>query len=151
MRIIIQKAARELRLLEGERVLLRTRVALGKCPCGPKRREGDGRTPEGRYRICLAREAGKYGLSLGLNYPNAEDAQLALSEGRIDMETCRAVEAAEAEQRRPPWGSPLGGEIYLHEGDTDADWTAGCVALAREDMAMLYAHREQIESVEILP
>ena len=151
MRIIIQKAARELRLLEGQRVALCARVALGSCPDGPKQREGDGRTPEGRYRICLTREAGKYGLSLGLNYPNAEDARLALAQGRIDTDTCRAIEAADAERRRPPWGSPLGGEIYLHEGDTAADWTAGCVALAREDMAVLFACRETIESVEILP
>ena len=151
MRVIIHKAARELWLLEGERVALHARIALGSQPCGAKRREGDGRTPEGRYRICLVREAGKYGLSLGLNYPNAEDARLALAEGRIDADTCRKIEAADAEQRRPPWGSLLGGEIYLHEGDTETDWTAGCVALAREDMAMLFACHERIESVEILP
>ena len=151
MRIIIQKAMRELRLLDGEQVVLRARVALGHCPRGHKQWQGDGKTPEGRYRICLAREAGKYGRSLGLSYPNAEDARRALAQGQIDADTCRAIETAEAEGRRPPWGSPLGGEIYLHEGDTDADWTAGCVALAREDMAALYAYREKIEVVEILP
>ena len=151
MRVMIHKAARELRLLNGERVVLLARVALGSCPLGPKQREGDGKTPEGHYQICLTREAGKYGLSIGINYPNAEDARRALAQGRIDVGTCRAIEAAEAERRRPPWGSPLGGEIYLHEGDTDADWTAGCVALKREDMAALFAYRDQIQSVEILP
>lgn len=151
MRVMIHKAARELLLLSGERVVLRARVALGSCPLGAKQCEGDGKTPEGCYRICLTREAGKYGLSLGLNYPNAEDARRALAQGRIDISTCRAIEAAEAEWRRPPWGSPLGGEIYLHEGDTDADWTAGCIALKREDMAALFRYREQVESVEILP
>jgi len=151
MRVMIFKAARALCLLDGEQTVLRARVALGRCPAGPKQCEGDGKTPEGRYRICLMREAGKYGRSLGLNYPNAQDARLAFEQGRIDAETRRAIETAEVEERRPPWGSPLGGEIYLHEGDTAVDWTAGCIALAQEDMAVLYAHRYRIESIEILP
>lgn len=41
------------------------RVALGCEPEGPKQREGDGRTPEGVYAICLVKERGKYGRSLG--------------------------------------------------------------------------------------
>ena len=151
MRIIIEKGKRLLRLMDGGAEALRAPVALGRQPVGAKRRAGDGRTPEGVYRVCLAKEHGKYGLSLALNYPNHGDAARAFAEGAIDRGTLEAVAAAEAEGRRPPWGSPLGGEIYLHEGSVDADWTAGCVALRREDMAVLFAMREGIEAVEIRP
>lgn len=151
MRVEIHKSLRELTLWDGARPVLRARVALGREPVGPKRRAGDLRTPEGVYRICLARENGKYGLSLGLTYPNAQDARLALAEGAIDAEALHAVETALAEGRRPPWGTALGGEIYLHEGPVDTDWTAGCIALEHEAMAALFALRGQIEAVEILP
>ena len=73
------------------------------------------------------------------------------AQGVIDKPTLCAVEAAVAQGRRPPWGTPLGGEIYLHEGDVAADWSAGCISLAAEDMAVLYAYRSQIEDVEIRP
>jgi len=149
MRILICKSRRLLTLTHEGRELLRAHVALGASPEGPKRRRGDGRTPEGLYHICLAKANGKYGRSLGLDYPNAGDARLAYEEGAIDADTLAAVETALAQGRRPPWGTPLGGEIYLHEGGTATDWTQGCVALAPEDMARLYQLRDQIEVVEI--
>ncbi len=151
MRVLIDKSARRLTLTDGARVLLIARVALGREPIGPKRASGDGRTPEGRYRVCIEKEQGKYGLSLGLSYPGPEDARLALAEGRIDPATCDAILLAHAQGRRPPWGTPLGGEIYLHEGPTDRDWTAGCVALSHENMAALFERRHEVEEVVISP
>ena len=151
MRVLIQKTERQLQLLDGDTVLLRARVSLGRQPQGAKCREGDQKTPEGLYQICLAREDGKYGRSLGINYPNTQDARNAYAQGVIDKPTLCAVEAAVAQGRRPPWGTPLGGEIYLHEGDVAADWSAGCISLAAGDMAVLYAYRSQIEDVEIRP
>ena len=151
MRIEIGKANRLLWLFDGDQLLLQARIALGREPIGPKLRAGDGKTPEGLYRICLEKEHGKYGLSLGLSYPNAEDAQIAFGSGIIDAYTLRAVEDAAADRRRPPWGTPLGGEIYLHEGATDQDWTQGCIALAPADMAVLWQYRQAIEYVTIRP
>ena len=78
MRVVIEKRSRRLTVLDGERELFHCRAALGREPEGPKRREGDGRTPEGVYTICLVKERGKYGRSLGLSYPGVEDAQAAL-------------------------------------------------------------------------
>ena len=151
MIVRIEKAARRLTLWDGERVIREARVALGREPVGAKRLRGDGRTPEGVYRICLVKEPGQYGLSLGLDYPNEADARRAFGEGVIDRATLEAVVSARREGRRPPWGTALGGEIYLHEGPTDRDWTEGCVALAPWDMAELFACRDRIEQVEILP
>ncbi len=149
MKIIIQKVRRTLRVMDDGDTAFSCRIALGSQPQGPKRAQGDGRTPEGSYFICLVKENGKYGRSLGLSYPNAQDAQMAFTEGRIDEQTLINVEKACAENRRPPWGSPLGGEIYIHEGGTESDWTAGCIALDEKDMDRLFPLWQQIEAVEI--
>lgn len=151
MRVIINKSQRRLYLLDGDQVLLCAPVALGRTPQGAKTREGDGKTPEGTYSICLVKPDGKYGRSLGLNYPNAGDARAAFAEGLIGEDTLRTVTAALAQRRRPPWGTALGGEIYLHEGGVDGDWTEGCVALDAADMDVLYPCRARIESIEIMP
>lgn len=151
MRVLVEKQARALWLLDGGQTLLRARVALGREPREPKRCAGDGRTPEGVYQVCLTKEAGKYGQSLGLTYPNAADARLAAAQGRIDAPTLAAIEAALSRGERPPWGTPLGGEIYLHAGGAQRDWTEGCIALDAADMAVLFANRARIEAVEIRP
>ena len=49
--IIIEKAARRLTLFVGDSAARTYRVALGNNPVGPKRLQGDGRTPEGLYVI----------------------------------------------------------------------------------------------------
>lgn len=151
VRIRIEKSKRLLTLIAGGETLHTCRVGLGREPAGRKRQEGDGRTPEGEYTVCLIKEQGKYGRSLGLDYPNRRDADLALHENRIDAATHQAICQRLAAGERPPWGTPLGGEIYLHEGGSAADWTQGCIALDEGDMDILFAHREQIAGVEILP
>ena len=151
MRVIIEKRARRLTVLDGEREVFRCRAGLGRVPEGSKQREGDGRTPEGVYAVCLVKERGKYGRSLGLSYPGVEDARAALLRGEIDRATCLAVERAHREGRRPPWGSPLGGEIYIHEGGSRSDWTQGCIALDASDMDRLFPLRDKLEAVEIRP
>ncbi len=151
MKATVLKSERLLLLTQNGEELLRARVALGREPIGAKQKTGDGRTPEGRYQFCMAKEFGKYGRSLGLDYPNSADGRRGFSEGIIDHEALSAIEAAQAQCRRPPWGTALGGEIYLHEGPTDTDWTEGCIALTAADMERLFTLRSQIEFVEILP
>ena len=61
-RIVVEKAARTLSLYRDGRVLKTYKVALGANAEGPKEREGDGRTPEGKYVILqwdTAEEAAK--------------------------------------------------------------------------------------------
>lgn len=151
MEIWIWKSARRLELRRGDEVALRCPVALGREPVGAKEREGDGRTPEGDYYLCLEKETGKYGKSLGLSYPSLADGEKGLQNGLIDRATFDAIAQAQRRRVRPPWGTALGGEIYLHEGGTASDWTAGCIALEGEDMAFLFEKRAQIGLVRILP
>lgn len=149
--LLIEKQKRQLTLFCGEEVLLRCPIALGRCPQGRKRQEGDGRTPEGVYTICLVKEQGKYGRSLGLSYPNRQDADLGLQEGRIDLSTHQVILERLAAGLRPPWGSPLGGEVYIHEGGTASDWTQGCIALKSSDMDVLFPRWQAVQQVEIVP
>lgn len=139
-KIVIEKEKRCLSVYdaEGQR-LLHCRAALGKTPVGHKMCEGDGKTPEGAYFVCLKRENGKYGQSLGISYPSLTDANKAVSEGRLDAALLHLFEEAERETKRPPWGTILGGEIYIHAGGSDRDWTAGCIALDEADMKTVFA------------
>ncbi|MBQ9198503.1 MAG: L,D-transpeptidase [Clostridia bacterium] len=59
------------------------------------------------------------------------------------------MKVCEPEKKTPPWGTGLGGEIYLHGGGTGRDWTAGCIALSDENMASLFAHCREGDRVEI--
>jgi murein L,D-transpeptidase YafK len=118
--VVVSKKRREMVLLRGESVLRTYRIALGREPVGPKRQEGDGRTPEGRYIIDRRNAKSKYHLSLHISYPDAADVS-------------RALEA----------GVNPGGDIMIHglkDGvRRDGDWTQGCIAVTDEEMDEIWA------------
>ena len=153
--IRVCKHARTLEAFRDGVCVLRCVVSLGSgANDGPKRREGDGRTPEGRYRVCTKNVSSRFFRALGLSYPNAQDARAALVRGEIDEATCLRLVRAEEEGRRPDWNTPLGGFIMLHgehPQGREGDWTAGCVALANADMARLFALCALGDCVEIAP
>ncbi len=149
--LTIVKSERRLSLLNNKgSEIFSCPIGLGFTPAGPKAQEGDGKTPEGTYFICLKRETGKYGMALGISYPNEKDAESALNCDFISISEWEAIRSACLEGRRPPWGTKLGGEIYLHGGGA-SDWTAGCIALNDEDMKKLFPLVEERDKVTILP
>lgn len=107
-------------LLSGSTAIRAFDVELGGNPVGPKRFEGDGRTPEGGYWIDKRNPRSAYHLSVGISYPNAED---------------RAYAAA--------MGSSPGGDIFIHGTPRDqsraSDWTAGRIAVSNPEMEEVYA------------
>ncbi|MBQ4075169.1 MAG: L,D-transpeptidase family protein [Clostridia bacterium] len=147
LKILIEKQKRRLTVTDGERNdIFSCPIALGAHPVGPKEKEGDGKTPEGAYFICL-KKRGKYGPSLGVSYPNEGDViRMGAAE---DLLRCIRDRASRGE--RPPWGSALGGEIYIHGGGTASDWTAGCIALGEDDAQRLYDLIPLGTEVRILP
>ena len=146
MKILIEKAARRLTLLDAEgKLLFSCPVGLGRQPVGPKEREGDGRTPEGVYFVCL-KKRGKYGPSLGVSYPNEQDARRC----GADEALISCIRQRAARMERPPWGTALGGEIYIHGGGA-SDWTAGCIALRDADAEALYGLTEVGTEISIQP
>ena len=134
-RILIEKAARRLTLWQEGRPVREYRIALGFAPEGHKTQQGDGRTPEGRYRIDRRNPESKYHLSLGLDYPRPAD---------------RARAAAA--------GVPPGGDIFIH-GQPNGfgavtlrhDWTAGCIAVANAEIEEMWRVAGIGTEVEIRP
>jgi murein L,D-transpeptidase YafK len=80
-RILVRKARRELVLLHQDRVLKSYRVALGRNPVGPKRRQGDRKTPEGLYTITGRNPSSAFPRALRISYPSAPDRARARREG----------------------------------------------------------------------
>ncbi|HVG29328.1 MAG TPA: L,D-transpeptidase [Pyrinomonadaceae bacterium] len=137
-RIRISKSGRRLDLYSDGRVVREYRVALGKNASDDKERQGDYRTPEGEFYVCVKNAASKFYLSLGLSYPNREDAERGLRDHLITRaERDRIVRAIER-GLRPPWDTALGGEIFIHGGGSASDWTWGCVALDDADVRELF-------------
>ncbi|MEZ5798973.1 MAG: L,D-transpeptidase family protein [Paracoccaceae bacterium] len=134
--ILIEKSARRLTLFQQGQPVRQWSVALGFAPEGDKARQGDGRTPEGLFRIDRRNDRSAYHLSLGLDYPQPED-----------------IARARAEGQDP------GGDIMIH-GQPNAlpetlrmkgDWTAGCIALSNAQMREIWDHTPIGTRVEIRP
>ena len=136
--IIVYKSKRQLDLYADGAVVRTYRVGLGFNPVDDKQREGDGCTPEGDFYIFTKNEKSAYYLSLGLSYPNTEDAERGLR-GRL-VSKSQYDEIVKAIQRRkmPPQYTPLGGLIYIHGNGAQSDWTWGCVALENRDIRELF-------------
>ncbi|MDP0929291.1 L,D-transpeptidase family protein [Paracoccus onubensis] len=135
-RILIEKSARRMTVFRDDAALKTYRIALGFAPEGDKRREGDGKTPEGIFRIDRLNRQSAYHLSLGIDYPQTGHRTRAAAKG-LDP----------------------GGDIFIHgqpnqlpEGITlPGDWTAGCIAISNIEIAELFAAASVGTRVEIRP
>ena len=136
-RILVLKHKRTLTLLRGSVALRSYPISLGAHPEGPKRREGDGRTPEGLFTIDGRLAASHYHLALHISYPSAAD----------------RAEAAAAHR------SP-GGAIMIHGmpdwfGRDDlqfaSDWTDGCIAVSNQAIEDIWRSVDDGAIVEIRP
>jgi murein L,D-transpeptidase YafK len=124
-RIFVDKSDHWMAVYPGGRIFREFRVALGRGGLKPKSREGDGRVPEGLYRITAHNPASDYYLSLRIGYPTPGQA------------------AAAAERGIDP-----GGDIMIHglpngrgavgSRHRKVDWTDGCIALTDPEMLWLY-------------
>ncbi|MFH2055083.1 MAG: L,D-transpeptidase [bacterium] len=118
--LVVDKAAHQLLVLFGRKIVRRYDCDLGFNAAYQKRRSGDGATPEGKYKVVEVRSPSKYYRALLLDYPNKEDRerfQESLRQGVIDS------------------GSRIGGLIEIHgHGGLGFDWTDGCVAVTDKDM-----------------
>jgi murein L,D-transpeptidase YafK len=152
LRIVVKKGERRLYLYEGPERLVKTyRIALGAQPAGPKTEEGDGATPEGEYYVTHGNPKSKFHLSLGLSYPNVADADRGAARGVITSAEQQTIAAAIRQHERPPQHTRLGGDVFVHGGGTTSDWTAGCIALADEDIDELFTRVPVRTRVTILP
>jgi murein L,D-transpeptidase YafK len=150
-RILIHKAQRKLELYSGDALLRTYKAGLGFSPVADKKQAGDGATPEGAFYVFVKNNRSAYYLSLGLSYPNAEDADRGLRDGLINRTQHRAITEALRKRIAPPQYTKLGGLIYIHGHGARSDWTWGCVALENDDIRELFDAVKVGTSVTIVP
>jgi len=134
----VLKSQRVLELRQNGAALKSYIIALGSHPRGPKRRYGDGRTPEGRYLVDGRTTHTPYHRALHISYPNF-------------MDTARARAA----------GASPGGGIFIHGmpnryGHFDPvrffiDWTDGCIAVGNIAIEEIWAAVDDGTPIDILP
>jgi murein L,D-transpeptidase YafK len=124
-KIVIVKSTRTMTLLNGDKVLKTYKVALGTAPIGPKRVEGDHKTPEGNYVIDAKNAQSRFHLSLHISYPSAADQQRARKLGARPG-------GAIMIHGLPPSFAYLGA---LHR---QTDWTDGCIAVSNAEIEEIW-------------
>ncbi len=147
----VYKNKRKLKLYINKNFVKTYKIVLGSSPDGHKKREGDGKTPEGDYYICTKNFRSNYFLFLGISYPNIADARNGVNEGVITDAEFSEIEAAYQDKKRVSWSTKLGGQIGIHGGGVAFDWTAGCIALTNDDVAELWKVLDLGDHVEIFP
>jgi hypothetical protein len=137
-KVVVIKHERVLRLLRRGRVIAEYPIKLGLNPYGHKQREGDFRTPEGKYELVARNPQSDFFLSIKVSYPNREDAAVAGENGHAP-----------------------GGLIMIHgqpnvpkrplEHYATRDWTDGCIALSNADMVDVWLRTTVGIPIEIRP
>ena len=137
-RVLIQKAAHSLSLYRGNRLLKTYKVALGPNAEGPKRQQGDGRTPDGTYVIDARKRYSAFHRALHISYPN-----------EVDRRRARRL------------GVAPGGDIMIHglpngmgaigKAHLVRDWTQGCIAVTNEEIEEIWRIVPNGTRVEVKP
>lgn len=136
--IRVDKQARQMTLLRDGQPIKSYQIALGGNPVGPKQREGDSRTPEGRYFIDSKNARSRFHLALHVSYPSAEDKARAAQDG--------VPPGSDIMIHGLPNGLSIVGRWHLKR-----DWTDGCVAVTNREMEEIWALVDTGTSVEINP
>jgi len=119
--VVVRKAARRLELFRGNELLKTYTVSLGRHPIGTKTQQGDGRTPEGEYRLDYRNPGSSFHKALHISYPEPADIESARSRG-VDPGGLVMVHGTK---------NGLGwlGRLYRA-----IDWTDGCVAVTNGEI-----------------
>jgi murein L,D-transpeptidase YafK len=129
--IIIDKSDYELQVYDDTGWLATYPVVFGSKDLTDKFYEGDKKTPDGEYKICLKKTNKQWGLELLLDFPNEKNIAAfnqRKSEGKI------------------PKGKKIGNGIAIHGTrpgsewtvDNFVNWTDGCISVKYTDMKELY-------------
>jgi lipoprotein-anchoring transpeptidase ErfK/SrfK len=125
--VMVYKSERRMDILDSRGRAIRSyQVSLGKTPVGSKERQGDNKTPEGRYTIDWRNPQSAYHLSLRISYPSKAD-----------------------KWRANKQGVNPGGDIFIHGApngqgwkkwkyNKSRDWTNGCIAVSDTEIREIW-------------
>ena len=137
-KVVIEKGARQLHLLQGGNAFRTFKIALGIRPVGDKKKEGDFRTPEGRYLLDHRNPNSDFFLSIHISYPDPTDQREASQLG---------VDPGGAIMIHGQPNVPTRSEAYYRT----QDWTNGCIAVSNSDMIDIWLMTGENTPVEIRP
>ncbi len=134
----VVKSESRLYLIRDDQVFASYNVVFGANPKGHKEREGDERTPEGRYYLTYKNPGSAFYLSIHVSYPNADDRAHARELG-VD-----------------PGGDIMihgqkNGKEWLSRFSRFVNWTDGCIALSNSDMDEVWDAIDAGIPIEIEP
>jgi murein L,D-transpeptidase YafK len=139
-KILVKKSQRRLYLMRDGKPFRTYRVSLGTNPIGHKEREGDNRTPEGRYYIDWRNANSRFTKALRISYPNSQDRLRAQrngwSPGGMIM-----IHGEPRSQRNRDLQRLIGGE----------DWTEGCIAVSNLAIEEIWRYTMDGTPIEIQP
>jgi murein L,D-transpeptidase YafK len=139
-KIVIKKAERKLYLVKKDKPFRTYRISLGFRPRGHKQRQGDGRTPEGRYYLDWRNPGSKFRKSLHVSYPSYRDKLHANRRG-VDPGGMIMIH-----------GQPSGGaNSALRKEISREDWTQGCIAVSNLAIDEIWSYTANGTPIEILP
>jgi murein L,D-transpeptidase YafK len=136
--VVIEKAERKLHLLQDGKIFKTFRIALGIMPVGDKEKEGDFKTPEGRYILDAKNPNSEFFLSIHISYPDASDRREAAEQG---------VDPGGAIMIHGQPNIPTRSETYYRT----QDWTNGCIAVSNSDMIDIWLMTGDNTPIEIRP
>ncbi len=137
-RVVIEKGARLLHLMQNGKAIRTFRIALGIRPVGDKKSEGDFKTPEGKYTLDHRNPNSEFFLSIHVSYPNSVDRREAAKRG---------VEPGGAIMIHGQPNEPSRSETYYRT----RDWTNGCIAVTNSDMIDIWLMTGENTPIEIRP
>lgn len=119
--IIIQKSKRTMKLYQGLELIKEYKVSLGFEPKGHKEEEGDGKTPEGEYKIIHKNPHSKFHKSLQISYPSICDTKAAQKRG-VSPGNHIMIHGLKKEYSKL-------GKLHLLK-----NWTHGCIAVTNSEI-----------------
>ena len=131
--IIIDKSDYELKVFDDEGWYATYPIVFGSKDLGDKQKEGDKRTPDGKFKVILKKIHPQWGPELLLDYPNNETLQ------RFNERKAKGV---------IPKNAKPGGGIAIHATrpqeewtvDNYYNWTDGCISAKYTEMKDLYSY-----------
>ena len=137
-KVLVLKGEQRLVLLSGGAPIKSYPVALGWSPKGPKTRQGDGKTPEGTYKVDYRNAASGFYRALHVSYPNGQDRakarKLGVSPGGAIM--------IHGIKNGFGWVGPLHRFV---------NWTDGCIAVTDEEIREIWSAVPDGTPIEIRP
>lgn len=138
-KILVIKSERILLLLKNNKIAKEYKIALGKNPVGDKVKQGDNKTPEGKYQIVSKNSQSKFYLNLAINYPS-----------KLDIKEAKRL-GVNPGGNIVIHGLPNKAPSFIHDELMSEDWTNGCIALHNSDIKDLFDSVPIGTSIDILP